>query len=200
MTWTMLRAAGIGAYLMLFLSVAWGLVSTTGALGKKVSKASAATVHQFMSTTGLALLAIHLGALLVDGFMPFSIGEIAIPMASGYRPVAVAFGVVSMYVTVFVVVVSWLRKRVGTRWWRRSHLLAVPAFVLALLHGVLAGTDTVRPAMWWTYVGTGLVVVFLLLVRGLTAGYRPERATAPPAAAREAAAAGRAPAGTAAAG
>lgn len=169
-TWTLLRAAGIGAYLMLFLSVAWGLVSTTGALGKKVSKASAATVHQFMSTFGLVLLAVHLGVLLVDAFMPFSLSEIAIPMASEYRPVAIAFGIVSMYATVFIIVLSWLRKRVGTRWWRRSHLLAVPAFVLALLHGVFAGTDSVRPAMWWTYAGTGLVVLFLVVVRGLTAG------------------------------
>lgn len=183
-TWTLLRAAGIGAYVMLFLSVSWGLVSTTGALGRRVSKASAATVHQFMSTCGLALLAIHVGVLTVDAFMPFSIAQIAIPMASEYRPVAVSFGVVSMYATVFVIVLSWLRKRVGTTWWRRSHLLAVPAFVLALLHGVFAGTDTVRPAMWWTYVGTGLVVVFLLVVRGLTFGYRPERAAPPPAAAR----------------
>lgn len=186
MTWTLLRAAGIGAYAMLFLSVSWGLVSTTGALGKRVSKASAATAHQFMSTCGLALLAIHLGVLFADGFMPFSLAELAIPMASRYRPVAVAFGVVSMYATVSVVVVSWLRKRVGTTWWRRSHLLAVPAFVLALLHGVFAGTDTVRPAMWWTYVATGLVVVFLLVVRGLTIGYRPER-SAPAAAAGRAA-------------
>jgi len=179
-TWAMLRAAGIGAYLMLFLSVAWGLVATTGALGKRVSKASAATVHAFMSTCGLVLLAFHLGGLLIDGYMPFSVGQLLVPSASGYRPVAVAFGVGSMYAAVLVVVVSWLRKRVGSVWWRRSHLLAVPAFGLALVHGMFAGTDTVRPLMWWTYVGTGLAVVFLLVVRGLTVGYRPER-PAPPA-------------------
>jgi len=139
-----------------------------------------------MSTCGLALLALHFGALLVDSFMPFSIAQIAIPMASEYRPLAISLGVISMYATLFVVVLSWLRKRVGTTWWRRSHLLAVPAFTLALLHGVFAGTDTIRPAMWWTYVGTGLVVVFLLVVRGLTAGFRPERG-APPTAAGKAA-------------
>ncbi|MGZ8636773.1 MAG: hypothetical protein ACXWX2_07355, partial [Actinomycetota bacterium] len=32
---------------------------------------------------------------------------------------------------------------------------------------------------WWTYLATGLVVVFLLVVRALTAGYRPERAARP---------------------
>jgi cytochrome b561 len=58
-------------------------------------------------------------------------------------------------------------------------MLAVPTFVLSLVHGVFAGTDSARPAMWWTYVATGLLVVFLLVVRGLTAGFRPERGAHP---------------------
>jgi predicted ferric reductase len=174
-TWILLRSAGISAYVMLFLAVAWGLASTSGVLGKAISKASATTVHQFMSTGGLVLIGIHVGALLVDTFMPFSVADVTVPMASEYRPVAVAFGIVAMYAVVSVIVASWLRKTIGTTWWRRTHLLAVPTFVLALVHGVFAGSDTARPWTWWLYVGTGLVVLFLLVVRGLTAGYRPER-------------------------
>jgi predicted ferric reductase len=187
-TWIVLRAAGIGAYVMLFLSVVWGLVATTSVLGKRISKASATTVHQFIATSGLALLAVHLGGLLVDPFMPFSIGDLTIPMAASFRPVATAFGILSMYAMVFVIVSSWLRRSIGTTWWRRTHLLAVPTFVLSMLHGIFAGTDSARPIMWWTYVGTGLVVLFLVVVRGLTAGYRPPRSTPSPAR-------GRAPAG-----
>jgi sulfoxide reductase heme-binding subunit YedZ len=178
-TWVMLRAAGIGAYLMLFLSVAWGLVATTSILGRRVSKATATTAHQFLATCGLLLLAVHLGGLLVDTYVPFSIGDLAIPFASSYRPVAVALGVVAMYAVVLIVVVSWLRKPIGTRWWRRVHLLAVPAFGLSMLHGIFAGSDATRPAMWWTYVGTGVIVLFLVLVRAMTADIRPERAGHP---------------------
>ena len=177
--WVLLRAAGIGSFVMLFLSVAWGLVSTTSVLGKRMSRASVTTVHQFMSTCGLFLLAVHVGIVLVDSFMPFSIGDVTIPMASSYRPVAITFGIVAMYTSTFVIVTSWLRKRIGTTWWRRTHLLAVPTFALSMLHGVFAGSDSGRAAMWWLYVSTGLIVVFLLLVRGLTAGYRPERAPRP---------------------
>jgi DMSO/TMAO reductase YedYZ heme-binding membrane subunit len=100
-------------------------------------------------------------------------------MASSYRPVAVAFGIVAMHAAVLVIVTSWLRKPIGTRWWRRTHLLAVPAFALSLVHGIAAGTDATRPVLWWTYVATGLIVLFLLLVRGLTTGFRPERAARP---------------------
>jgi DMSO/TMAO reductase YedYZ heme-binding membrane subunit len=186
-TWIVLRAAGIGAYVMLFLSVAWGLASTTSVLGKRVSKASATTIHQFTATCGLFLLALHLGGLLVDTFTPFSVADITIPMSSSFRPVAVTFGIVAMYLMVFVIVASWLRKPVGTTWWRRTHILAVPTFVLSMLHGVFAGTDSARPAMWWTYVATCLFVVFLLVVRGLTAGFRPARAARPAPVARPAA-------------
>jgi methionine sulfoxide reductase heme-binding subunit len=184
-TWIVLRAAGIGAYVMLFLSVVWGLVATTSVLGKRISKASATTVHQFIATCGLVLLAVHLGGLFVDSFVPFSIGDLTIPMAASFRPVAITFGIVAMYAMVFVIVTSWLRKPIGTRWWRRTHLLAVPTFVLSMVHGIFAGTDSARPAMWWTYMGTGLVVLFLVVVRGLTAGYRPPR-LAPPVAGRRA--------------
>lgn len=181
--WNVLRAAGIGSYVMLFLSVSWGLAATTTPFGKRISKPSAALVHQFMSTCGLFLLAIHLGALLIDGFMPFGIADLFVPMSSTYRPVGITLGIVAMYAMVIVVVTSWLRKPMGTKWWRRFHVLAIPTFTLSLLHGLFSGTDGARPVMWWTYVATGLIVVFLVVVRALTIGLRPER-KAPPAHAR----------------
>jgi len=174
-TWDLIRAAGIGAYLMLFMTVAWGLASTTAPLGKRVSKASAAQVHQTMSTVALVLLGLHVAGLFADHFMPYSIAELTIPMTSEYRPVAVSFGIVAMYVTVFVLVASWLRKWIGTAVWRKTHLLAVPAFVLALIHGLFAGSDGGRAGLFWTYIATGVAVLFLVVVRGLTAGYRPPR-------------------------
>lgn len=178
-TWIVLRAAGIGAYVMLFLSVVWGLISTTALFGSRVSKQSANLVHRFMATCGLFLLAIHLGGLLIDGFIPFTVPDLFVPLRSTYRPVAVAVGIAGMYLLVFVLVTSWLRRPIGTTWWRRTHVLAIPTFTVAMLHGIFAGSDTARPAMWWTYVVTGLVVVFLVIVRALTVGLRPERRQPP---------------------
>lgn len=176
-TWVILRSAGVGAYLMLFMSIAWGLVATSGALGPRVSKASAVSIHRFFSVAGLLLLGIHIGGLLIDPFMPFEASEILVPGAASYRPAATGFGVIAMYATVVVLVTSWLRKRIGTTWWRRMHLLAVPTFALSLAHGIFSGTDSARPWMWWMYLVTGGVVVFLVVLRGLTVGYRPDRAS-----------------------
>jgi sulfoxide reductase heme-binding subunit YedZ len=178
-TWILLRAAGIGSYVMLFLSVAWGLVATTGVVTRRVSKPAANLFHAFVASAGLALLGAHLGLLLVDGFMPFSVAAVTVPMASTYRPLAVTAGVIAMYGIVAIAVTSWLRRRVGTAWWRRVHLLAVPTFTLALAHGLFAGTDTERPWTFALYAVSGLLVAFLTIVRALTYGYRPPRPSPP---------------------
>jgi predicted ferric reductase len=175
-TWILLRAAGIGGYLMLFLSVTWGLVATTAPFGKRIAKPSATLLHQFMSMCGLVLIGVHIGLLLLDRFMPFTLSDVLIPLSATYRPVAVAFGIVGMYALIAVIVLSWLRKRIGTTWWRRSHLAAVPTFTLTQLHAMFAGTDSARLWMQIVYLVTGSLVLFLVVVRGLTAGFRPERA------------------------
>jgi DMSO/TMAO reductase YedYZ heme-binding membrane subunit len=161
---------------MLFLSVNWGLVATTSLVTKRVSKPTSTLFHQFVSTVAFVLLAVHLGGLLLDRFMPFGPLDLLVPGRSTYRPVAVGLGIVSMYATVIVLVSSWVRKRLGTKLWRALHLLAVPALTLALVHGVFAGTDTERPWMWPIYAATGIITLFLVIVRGLTHGYRPPRA------------------------
>jgi predicted ferric reductase len=183
--WDVLRAAGIGAFVMLFLSVSWGLVATTQALGKRVAKPTAIAVHQFLSTVGLLLLAVHVGGLLLDTYTPFHVLDVLVPLHASYRTAGVAFGVVGMYAMVIVLVSSWMRKRIGTAWWRRLHALAAPAYVLALLHGVFAGTDASRTWMYVMYVGSAALVLFLLLARALTVGLRKERRPHPVRAADE---------------
>ena len=177
MTWILLRAAGIGAYVALWLSVAWGLVATTGVVKRRISKPSANTFHALVATVGLVLLAVHLALLVVDSYMPFGVADVLTPMHATFRPVAITAGVLAMYGIVIVMVTSWVRTSMNTRLWRAIHFLAIPAFMLAFLHGVFAGTDTGRTWMIALYGTTGVITFFLVVVRGLTADYRPPRPT-----------------------
>jgi DMSO/TMAO reductase YedYZ heme-binding membrane subunit len=191
-SWNIIRAAGIGAFLMLWGSVVWGLVSTTSVFGKKIPKPTSVALHQALSTSGLLLLAMHLGFLLADRFMPFTPLDLVIPMRATYRPIGVTLGIASVFVMVLgVLSTSWGRKLIGTKWWRRTHALSVPAFALALMHGLMTGTDSRRPAMFWMYLATAAILLFLLLLRALTADRRSQRAALPEGAVR------RAPAATA---
>ena len=179
-TWIMLRAAGIGSYIALWLAVSWGLIASTSLVTKRVSKPTSVMFHAVVGSAGLALLLVHLGGLLMDRFVPFGPLDLLIPMRATYHTAAVAFGIVAMYAVVVVLVSSWVRKHLTTKLWRTLHLLAVPAFALALAHGALAGSDSSRPWMFAVYVGTGLTTLFLVIVRGLTHGYRPPRETREP--------------------
>lgn len=178
-TWIMLRAVGIASYLLLFGSVVWGLAGTTSVFGKRIAKATSVAIHQFMSTVALVLLLGHIVGLLIDEFVPFAPLQVVLPMTSSYRPIAVSLGVIAMYLVVVVAGTSWLRKWIRTSVWRALHLLAVPAFALALVHGLLAGSDSTSPWLFWVYVATGGIVFFLVVLRGFTVGLRRERAAAP---------------------
>src|SRR5215467_9177354 len=105
--WNIIRAAGIGAYLMLWASVTWGLVATTSLFGKRVPKATSVSLHQAFSTLGLLLLVMHLGALLVDTFMPFGWLDLVIPLRATYRPIGVSFGIGAMMLMAVVLLTSW---------------------------------------------------------------------------------------------
>jgi methionine sulfoxide reductase heme-binding subunit len=185
MNWILIRSAGIGAYLMLYLAVAWGLAATTTVVSNRVSKQASILFHQFTASAGLVLLLIHMGLLLIDKFERYSVLDEFIPLHShGTHPIAVTMGVIGMYGVVLVMVTSWLRKPLGTQKWRMFHLAAVPAYTLALAHGVFTGYDTPHTWMWMMYALTGTSVLFLLFVRALTYGYRepravPERAARP---------------------
>ena len=181
--WILLRAAGIGAYVALFMAVVWGLVSTTGVVTRRVSKPAGNHFHAVVGATGLTLLALHVIILVVHEYMPFGPLDVLVPLHSSYRPIAVGLGIIAMYAIVLIMTTSWVKKRLSNRLWRDIHILAVPAFALSLLHGVLAGTDTQRTWMLLLYGSTGVFVVFLVLVRGLTWGFRPPR-PAPPERAR----------------
>jgi cytochrome b561 len=173
MIWLLTRSAGIGAYLMLYLAVAWGLLATTSLVTKRVAKRSSTAFHGFVASAGLALLALHLVGLLLDRFVRFDLLDLLMPFRATYRPFAFTLGIVATFATVLVLATSWTRKLLRPALWRTIHLLAVPAFAMALLHGLLAGSDSARPGMVIVYWVTGLSVLFLVIVRGLTA--RPPR-------------------------
>ena len=173
MTWLLTRSAGVGAYLMLYLSVAWGLLATTSLVTKRVSKQSSTAFHGFVASAGLMLVALHLVGLLFDRFVRFDALDLLIPYRATYRPFALTLGIAGLYAMVIVLTTSWTRKHMRPAVWRAIHLAAVPAFAMSLLHGVLAGSDSARAGLTILYWTTGLSVLFLVIVRGLTA--RPPR-------------------------
>src|SRR5581483_6342419 len=91
--------------------------------------------------TGLSMLGLHAGALLLDPTLHFGIASVLVPFASPWRPAAVAAGVIAGWLTLAVASSFRLRKWIGQKGWRRLHYATFGAFFLSLGHALAAGTD-----------------------------------------------------------
>ena len=139
--WYLARSGGVAAWAMLAFSVLWGLVLSTKAFGSKPRPNWVLDLHRFVGGAAVVFTGIHVASLVLDSYIEFGVNEILVPFTSSYRPAAVAWGVIALYVLLAVEITSLLRKRLSKRAWRATHYLSFPLFILATAHGVTAGTD-----------------------------------------------------------
>ena len=142
LVWYTARSAGLVAWTLLAAGTMWGLALSGGVVRRRVRNAWMLDLHRYLGALAVVFVGVHVGALLLDGFVGFDVGDVLIPFASNWSPVAVAFGVVSLYLLVAVEVTSLLRSWMPRGWWKRVHYASFPLFAFATIHGVAAGTDT----------------------------------------------------------
>lgn len=172
--WYLARSTGIVAWALLSASVIWGLLLSSRLVAGRGVPKWLLDLHRFLGGLSVTFLAFHLVTIVADSYVHFGIADVLVPLASGWKPGAVALGVLAMYLAVAVEASSLAMRRLPRRWWRRVHLSSYVGFVLATGHGVAAGSDTTNLAMFTTYTATAAVVLFLTVFRVATA--RAERA------------------------
>lgn len=164
--WYLARAAGISAFACLSLATGLGALTARGSAGPRGAStarppgAGAAReverrvvwqyAHRAAALVGVVLIGLHIVTLLADPYAGVGLGGL-LPFGSGYRPVAVTAGVVSVYLLVAVVLTGLLRGRMarsatGARRWRYLHVTAYLAWAASAWHFLLAGTDA---GTWW---------------------------------------------------
>jgi sulfoxide reductase heme-binding subunit YedZ len=141
-TWYMTRAGGLVAFALLTVAVLVGLALSGRARLERWPRFALEDVHRFAGLLAGTFVALHVLVLLVDGFMPFSLADIVVPGASGFRPLGTALGVVGAELMVALALTNRYRKRLPHRLWRRAHYLNFAVWSLALVHGIVAGSDS----------------------------------------------------------
>jgi predicted ferric reductase len=159
--WYVARSSGTVSWALLALSVVWGLTLSTRWLGRRARPNWLLDLHRFLGGAAVVFVGVHVAALVADSYTYFGPTDLLVPFASHWHPVAVAWGVIGMYLLVAVEITSLLRKRLSKRAWRATHLLSFPLFVLATVHGLTAGTDAGSPILRVAMSATSLVVVVL---------------------------------------
>jgi len=159
--WYLTRAAGIIAYLLLWLSTVWGLVIPSKLFGEVLSGDFTFDFHKFISLLSLGFLGLHIVVLTADKYLPFSVAQLLVPFLSPYRPLWVGIGIISFYLILLVTVTFYLRKQIGMKTFRLIHYTSLAAYLGAVVHALVSGADSSLPAVIFLYISTVAVVIFL---------------------------------------
>jgi sulfoxide reductase heme-binding subunit YedZ len=158
--WITSRAAGGAALLLSSASVALGLMM--GSKRRSPDRRDLRTIHEALSLTALAMVALHGLALLGDSFLNPGPTGIAVPFAGSYRPLWTGLGVIAGYGLAALGLSYYLRDRIGAARWRRVHRLTAVFWLLAVAHTIGAGSDATQ--LWFLLVSGAVVIPAALLL------------------------------------
>ena len=161
--WYVNRSAGLVAWALLAASIGLGILLSSKLLTKRVRPNWQLDLHRGLSALAVAFTGVHVLGAVGDNWIHFGWKEILLPGGSTWRPLAVAWGVVTMYLLAAVQITSLLRKRLSKGTWKRLHFLSYPLFLTATAHGITAGSDLGKTA------GIGVAALVTAALAGLTA-------------------------------
>lgn len=163
--WYLSRATGFVAYLLLWGSVTWGLLLSTGTGRAWMRPPQLLDAHQFLSAAGAGFVCFHSLVLMGDRYVSFPLRAVILPFGGSYEPLLVAFGQIAAWLSLLLIASFHVRRHIGGRAWRCLHYASFVAFWLAVAHGLLLGTE--RTTVWANilYMMTTSVVTFLTFYR-----------------------------------
>jgi len=160
--WYAARAGGVVAFVLLTIGVLLGIAMSAGLRNERWPRFALQDVHRFAGLLTGTFLVIHIVAIAIDSYLPFSLVSIVIPFTSSYRPVFVGLGIVGAELLLALAVTNRLRDRMPYATWRRLHYLNFAVWGGAVVHGLGTGTD--RSTTWLIAIeATALVAVLTAL-------------------------------------
>jgi predicted ferric reductase len=163
--WIVIRGSGLVSFGLVAASTIWGLMVSTKLFGRAIKAKSLTWFHESLGLGALVATGVHLVALTMDQYIEFGWADVLVPGVASWEPTAVALGITSFYGLAVVTLSFYVKGLIGQNAWRAIHFVAFGTFVGALLHGILAGTDTANPVVTGMYVGTGVLAGGLLILR-----------------------------------
>jgi DMSO/TMAO reductase YedYZ heme-binding membrane subunit len=139
--WYVARSSGIVAWALILATIVWGLLLATKVLGRKPGPAWLLSLHRYLGALTVAFVGVHVGAILLDSYTNFGVTDVLVPFTGSWHPLAVAWGIVGMYLLAAIEITSLLRHKLSNRAWHAVHLLSYFLFATTTVHMLTAGTD-----------------------------------------------------------
>jgi len=177
--WFAARASGVVAWVLATASVLWGLALSTRAFGRRLRGPWLLDLHRFLGALTVVFVGVHLAGLLLDDYVQFDLVDLAVPLASSWKPVAVGWGVVALYLLLAVELTSLARRWLPRRVWHTVHLGSYGLYLFATVHLWMAGTDHDNLLMRVAVATSAGLVVFFTVFRwvGRADDYRASPST-----------------------
>ena len=139
--WALGRGTGLVALVMFTLTLALGVVTRSGRDALGLGRFGLNEVHRTAALTGVGLVAVHVGTLLLDPYAQLRLIDLVLPWVGTYRTTWLGLGTLAVDLLVLVTVVSLLRHQVGPRVFKAVHWATYALWPVALLHSLGTGTD-----------------------------------------------------------
>ena len=166
--WYLSRGSAFVALSLLWLSMALGLLITNKVARTWPGVPVSFALHEFISILGLGFAIFHALILLGDNYIGYTLVQVLIPFSSSYEPIWVGIGQAGFYAIMIVTLSFYVRSHIGQKTWRSLHYVSFLAYLIALLHGITAGSDTSLTWVQQYYWISGATLLFLLSYRIIT--------------------------------
>ncbi|PDW02012.1 ferric reductase-like transmembrane domain-containing protein [Candidatus Viridilinea mediisalina] len=166
--WQLARSSAMIAYALLWCAMVFGLLMSNRMARVWPGGPLAFDLHQHTSLLGLAFALFHALMLLGDHYIATTPAQLFTPFAySGHAPFWVGLGQVAFYGMALIGMSFYVKDRLGRRVWQWLHLLGYVTFLLALVHGIMSGTDSGNLWVQVIYWISGGSILFLSVYRVL---------------------------------
>jgi sulfoxide reductase heme-binding subunit YedZ len=95
-------------------------------------------IHNVAGYVALASALVHPALLLWSSRVHFTVVDLFYPLHAPKQPWVNVAGAAAAYCLLLVMATSFLRWRIGRRWWKRLHFTTYALFPLYAVHGLLA--------------------------------------------------------------
>lgn len=174
--WYLTRASALIAWVLMTMSVLWGILLSTRVMRRVDNPAWLQDLHRYLGGLTLLMVALHMVTLMLDGWLQFSITETLVPFATDFKPLAVALGIIAFYLLLAVQGTSLVMNKLPRKFWKALHYSSYAALLLVALHAGWTGTDV---GAWWyrvlaiVLIGVATIAVLVRIVTGTRTGGAP---------------------------
>lgn len=172
--WYFGRASGMTALLLFTTVVIFGLLMKSQMVLRVLPMPTLNALHQYLSLSALSLAVLHMLSFFFDRYLHINLIESLVPFlikrdfdsALGLDiGIAVGLGILGLYLAIILVFTSLYRHKLPLKLWRGLHYLSFLFYLLIVLHGLSAGTDSTSLLVQMMYGVSFSIVVILIIVR-----------------------------------